>query len=346
MSSIKLTHLHNPSKDDLGENDFEFLSRLGGPSVIHLNGKDNTRCRFVVTLLHGNEPSGLKAIHALIKQSFLPLTSLKIIIASVVAARTEPVFSNRMLPGQRDLNRCFSDSVFDLQGQLAKAIAEQINEFSPEAVIDLHNTSGSGPAFCVTIQDKPEHVALASHFTRRVIHTDIRLGSIMEQDFSCPIVTVEAGGAQDPDADNNAFLGLKSFLTAENVFERKQDMEILRQPRRLEIQADTTICFADTSDPTKNITIFQDVEALNFGVTEASHVLGWVNDKGLENFHLDDRNQHVSSFFRIERGQLLTNCPLKLFMVTTRADIAKSDCLFYFIKAESQQNETALPLSM
>ena len=114
MSSIKLTHLHNPSIDDLGRNCFNFLSHLGGPSVIHIDGKDNSRCRVVVTLLHGNEPSGLKAIHTLIQQDFLPITSLKIIIASVVAARTEPAFSNRMLPGQRDLNRCFSDSVFDI----------------------------------------------------------------------------------------------------------------------------------------------------------------------------------------------------------------------------------------
>ena len=335
MSSIKLTHFHNPSKDDLGQNAFEFLLRLGGPSVIHIDGKDNSRCRVVVTLLHGNEPSGLKAIHKLIQQGFLPLTSLKIIIASVVAARTEPIFSHRMLPGQRDLNRCFTDPEFDLQGQLAKAIADQINEFTPEAVIDLHNTSGSGPAFGVSIKDQPEHIALASHFTRRVIHTDIRLGSIMEQNFSCPIVTIEAGGVQDLDADNNAFLGLKSFLTARNLFARKQDMEILRRPRRLEIHSDTTICYADSPDPSKHITIFQGVETLNFGVTHASHVLGWVYGKGLEHFHLDDRNQDVSTFFRRERGQLLTNCALKLFMVTTRADIAKSDCLFYFIEAES-----------
>lgn len=335
MSSIKLTHFHNPSKDQLGQNGFEFLSRLGGPSVIHIDGKDNSRCRVMVTLLHGNEPSGLKAIHSLIQQCILPLTSLKIIIASVVAARTEPVFSNRMLPGQRDLNRCFSDSVFDLQGQLANAIAEQIHQCAPEAVIDLHNTSGSGPAFCVSIKDQPEHIALASHFTRRVIHTDIRLGSIMEQDFACPIVTVEAGGAQDQDADNNAFRGLRSFVTAQNVFERKQDMEILRQPRRLEIHSDATICFAASPDARKHITISQDVEKLNFGVTRPSHVLGWVYGKGLEHFHLDDRDQDVSTFFRLERGQLLTNCALKLFMVTTRADIAKSDCLFYFIEAET-----------
>lgn len=335
MSGIKLTHLHNPSIDDLGQNGFEFLSRLGGPSVIHIDGKDNSRCRVMVTLLHGNEPSGLKATHTLIQQGILPSTSLKIIIASVVAARTEPLFSHRMLPGQRDLNRCFADSVFDLQGQLAKAIAEQIHEFSPEAVIDLHNTSGSGPAFCVSIKDQPEHVALASHFTRRVIQTDIRLGSIMEQDFACPIVTVEAGGAQDLDADRNALRGLKSFVTAHNVFERKRNMEILRQPRRLEINSEATICFGDSPDASRHITIFQDVEKLNFGVTQPSHVLGWVNGKGLDHFHLDDKDQEVSTFFRLERGQLLTNCALKLFMVTTRAEIAKSDCLFYFIKAES-----------
>jgi len=112
-------------------------------------------------------------------------------------------------------------------------------------------------------------------------------------------------------------------------------MEILRQPRRLEIQPDVTICFAESPDKDIDITICQDVEKLNFGVTQASHVLGWINGKGLDHLYLDDKSQDVRTYFRLERGMLMTNCALKLFMVTTRADIAKSDCLFYFIEAES-----------
>lgn len=334
MSSMKLTHIYNPGENDIGKNAFEFLNQLGGPSVVHIDGQDNSKCRVLVTLLHGNEPSGLKALHKLIRHEVKPATSLKVIIASVVAARTEPVFTHRMLPGQRDLNRCFSDSVFDLQGQLAKAISEQIRQFSPEAIIDLHNTSGSGPAFCVSIDEHDSYIALASHFTRRVIHTDIRLGSLMEQDFGCPIITVEAGGAQDLEADQNAFCGLYSFVMAKDVFELQEDMEVLRHPRRLEIKPESSIAFANSPETGVDVTICQDVEKLNFGVTQPSQILGWVNHKGLEYFQLDNQFQRIEDFFRLESGKLLTNQPLKLFMVTTRADIAKSDCLFYFVEAD------------
>lgn len=334
MNGLKLTHYINPSPSLIGQNAFEFLSFLGGPAVIHIDGKDNSRCRVIVTLLHGNEPSGLKAVHTLISQSFLPETAVKIIIASVIAAHTEPVFSHRMLAGQRDLNRCFSGQVSDLQGQLAKAIKEQIFAFKPEAIIDLHNTSGSGPAFSVSVADHSDYIALASHFTRRLIHTDIRLGSIMEQAFGCPVITVEAGGAQDQEADLNARLGLLSFLSATDPFVLQQELEVLHHPRRLEIRADATIGFSDSPDLSKHITILQDVEKLNFGVTEASQMLGWVeqNGRGLEHFQLDDPTQKVSRYFGLKNGQITTKQALKLFMVTTRADIAKSDCLFYFVE--------------
>lgn len=335
MSNIKLNHIYGPSGKDIGANAFDFLCQLGGPSVIHINGADNSRCRVITTLLHGNEPSGLKAVHNFIQQGIIPATAVKIIIASVIAARTEPVFSHRMLPGQRDLNRCFTDSVFDLQGQLAQAISEQINDFSPEAVIDLHNTSGSGPAFCVSTKEKTEHIALTSHFTRKLIHTDIRLGSIMEQDFGCPIVTVEAGGAQDIEADNNAFCGIQSFLTCKNVFEPRAEIEVLRRPRRLEIKATSTLTFANEINDDFDITICQDIEKLNFGLTQSSQQIGWLKQDMLNHLQLDIDTQPLAKFFRIEDGALLTNQPLKLFMVTTRADIAKSDCLFYFVEKDS-----------
>lgn len=333
MSSLKLTHHFNPKANQFGQSTFEFLSCLGGPSIIHIDGKDNSRCRVVVTLLHGNEPSGLKAVHAMIQQAFLPETAVKIIIASVVAARTEPLFSHRMLPGQRDLNRCFSAPVFDLQGQLAEAIKEQILIFNPEAVIDMHNTSGSGPAFCVSTNKQAEYVALASHFTRRLIHTDIRLGSLMEQAFGCPVITVEAGGAQDQEADQNALLGLQSFLSARNPFILQQDVDVLEHPRRFEVANDVSIGFAARQDNQQQVTMLQDIEKLNFGITKANQMLGWVNQEGLELFQLDDPKQDVGRYFYVDDGRLRTARALKLFMVTTRADIAKKDCLFYFVEA-------------
>lgn len=335
MSGIKLNQVYSPSEELLGKTPTQFLSNLGGASVIHVEGKDNSKCRVIVTLLHGNEPSGLKAIHHLLLHKFEPAVRTKIIIASVVASLTEPAFTHRMLPGKTDLNRCFSSHKKDLQSQLAAAITKEIRGFAPEAVVDIHNTSGSGPAFSVSISNSQEHLALAAHFTHRMVYTDIRLGSIMEQDYHCPIVTIEAGGAHDDEADLNAINGIQSFLSTETVFEQTQVVELLCNPRRLEIQPDSILRYDSQFDNRSHVTFRQDIEQFNFKHVMAKTPLAWIDEAGLSHFLLDKNIKPVSHFFQIQGNMLVTAKPLILFMITTRESIAKSDCLLYF--SETQQ---------
>jgi len=337
---MKLQHLYNPKVNDIGNDHLEFIASMAGPTVIHLTGEDPSRCRVLVTLLHANEPSGFKAIHRLLAQQVTPKTSFKIIIASVIAARTEPVFTHRMLAGQRDLNRCFAANDVaaaqqDSQGKLALAMTEFIQQVQPEAIIDLHNTSGSGPAFCVSVTEQIQHQALATLFVPRLIKTDIRLGAIMECDFGCPIITVEAGGSQDAAADEAAYHGVRRFMCEDNVFAIQQSVDIIRQPRRLEIKPDVSIGYSDTPNPMQHITMRQDIEKLNFGVTAGNQLLGWINQGNLEQLRLDNEHYDIHDFFVLDQGNLMTRQALQLFMVTTRPDIAKSDCLFYFAIPET-----------
>lgn len=337
MSRLKLSHLYSPNPAEVGATLYQFLNGLSGPTVIHVKGKDTSRCRVVVTLLHGNEPSGLKAIHQLLLTQFIPSVNTKFVVASVVAARTEPVFHYRMLPGQYDLNRCFNSDSLDLQSLLASAIKETVVEFHAEAIIDVHNTSGSGPAFCVSIDNSDQHLAIASHFTHRMVSTNLRLGSIMEQDFNAPIITVEAGGAQDDEADVTALNGIKSFLTASNVFERQQYIQQLINPRRLELKARSTIAYDQSPIAGISVTMRQDIERLNFMKVEKGEHLGWLPSPSLDAFQLDKTAFYVNDYFTAELVnsgvyEFKTKCTLTLIMVTTRADIASSDCLFYFVK--------------
>ena len=101
----KFKFFRNPTADSIGNNIVEFLQILGQPACIELEGKDRSRTRALVTLLHGNEPSGLEAIFEWIKSRETPAVNIVCIIASVEAALTELVFSYRVLPGKRDLNR-------------------------------------------------------------------------------------------------------------------------------------------------------------------------------------------------------------------------------------------------
>ena len=58
-----LDYLDNPSPRTLGRSPLEWLDRLQKPTVVRVAGRDPSRTRAMATLLHGNEPSGLFALH-------------------------------------------------------------------------------------------------------------------------------------------------------------------------------------------------------------------------------------------------------------------------------------------
>ena len=101
-------HWKNPDHQSIGETTLEFLQKLSGPTHIHISGKDPSRARAVVTLLHGNDPSGLHAIHEMLKQPVEPAVDIHYFIPSVDAAKQAPGFIYRMLPHHKDLNRGFT----------------------------------------------------------------------------------------------------------------------------------------------------------------------------------------------------------------------------------------------
>ena len=209
----------NPGVQLIGASAIEFLKLLPGPTHIHVSGKDTSRCRAVVTLLHGNEPSGLHAIFETLRQQIVPAVDIHYFIPSVDAAKQAPGFIYRMLPHQKDLNRCFMKPHGDTeQDLLAQDLLQKLIRFNPESVIDIHNTSGSSPSFGVTTFMDERHDAMVSLFTHRMIITDLLLGSLMEISTSLmPAVTIECGGAEDAESNLMAIEGLKKYITYDDV---------------------------------------------------------------------------------------------------------------------------------
>lgn len=345
--------LHAPAPQQIPDSSVSFLQMLGGPAIIFMPGRTR-RKRAITTLLHGNEPSGFQALHRLLKEGFKPYADTTFIVVSVDAALHEPLYTHRALPDHRDINRCFKPPYTDAPGMLAKQVLDYLVDLAPEAIVDVHNTSGSGPAFSVSTRLGTQYTALASHFTRWFIHTDIELGSLMEVPFCCPIVTIESGGAMDELATLNAYNGLRSYLTAEDVFAPRQDIELLEQPKRLEIHRHATLAYAERPVFGANVTIRQDIEQRNFGITRPGEVLGWLDHARLEHFRLAGQQpqEYLSDYFCADNSELTVTRPLKFFMVTTRSDIAKSDCLLYFVDinnqlttSKRQQHLSEVPLS-
>ena len=314
------------------------LARLAGPTWFRIPGHDRSRCRVVTTLLHGNEPSGLRALHRYLAGRECPATDLVCALGAVSAAQREPVFSNRFAPDGRDLNRCFRAPFRGPEGELARALLELLREVSPEALVDLHNTSGRGPAYAVATIPDPCHPRLASFFTKRLVITDLRLGALTETTSEWfPSIVIECGGAGDPAADRVADDGLRRFAGAATVLNPGHPLEqVFLHPVRVELRPGCEIAYADAPVPSADVVLHRDLDRFNFGSVPAGEPLGWVGARGLDALQVRSAAdvRAANEFLRVEAGRLLAAHSFRPLMITTQPTIAASDCLFYAIRTE------------
>ncbi|MBV1930334.1 MAG: succinylglutamate desuccinylase [Porticoccaceae bacterium] len=341
-----------PRPDEVGATPIEFLHKLPGPCWLVLPGRDRSRSRVIATLLHGNEPSGLIATHRCILAGIEPAVDIHIFIGSVAAARKEPLFSNRFLSDHRDLNRCFRPPFDDQDGGVAEKMLAYLSQLRPQCLIDIHNTSGAGPAFSVSPFDNRAHRALTELFTHRMIITELRLGALMEvatPDFEA--ITVECGGANDDSSHDVAYRGLVRYLTQEVLFTDSPTLdsgpdldpdssssifEVFDEPLRFELIGGTALRYGEGPIDDADITIPANIENYNFGDFHAHQILAWLESSAFEQITVKDLdgNEVRDDYFEQRGGCLFVKRSLRLFMATTRADIALSDCLFYFVVAD------------
>jgi hypothetical protein len=332
--------IRNPLATDIGDNVEEFLRALGSPVCFFLEGEDSSRTRALVTLSHGNEPSGAMALFRWLKSGQRPAVNVICILPSVGAALEPPLFSHRMLPRARDLNRCFRPPFEDAQGVLAEEILEILHMHHPEAVVDMHNTSGSGPSFGVCTHMDRHHDALVSLFTQRLIVSNLRLGALMDiSEHSYPTVTVEVGGRLDDEAHELAYEGLSRYFLAPDVLANQHtdwELELLLDPIRLELCDNVSLTYAEEPCADYDVTLRVDIEHHNFGTVSSDTLLGWAQGPERKLFIAQDMNGRcaVSRLVRIEDGKLYPAQPMKLFMITNNAAIAETDCLFYAVTDE------------
>jgi hypothetical protein len=242
-----------------------------------------------------------------------------------------------MLPRARDLNRCFRPPFEDAQGVLAEEILEILHMHHPEAVVDVHNTSGSGPSFGVCTHMDRQHDALVSIFTQRLIVSNLGLGALMEiSEHTYPTVTVEVGGRLDEEAHELAYEGMCRYFQAKMVLAHEDTdwgLELLRDPIRLELNDNVTLTYAEAPSANYDITLKPDIEHHNFGTVSPDTLLGWASAPERSLFTAQDAGGRcaVTRLVRIINGELYPAEPLKLFMITNNAAIAESDCLFYAV---------------
>jgi len=311
-----------------------FLRQLEGLTIVDIAGRDKQRCRVLTTLIHGNEPSGFIGCHLWLRSNAVAATNLRIIICNPEAARRKPIFTNRYLDHGEDLNRFFHSRIQPEHAitQRAHAIAAAIREVSPEAVLDLHNTSGSSPAFGVAVSEQANILDLVSLFTERLILTGLRVGALMELGFNAPVATIECGGASDANSHQIATDGIYRYFSRDNLFDRHAgQVRVHRHPIRVELKGDASVGFSHHRLPTTDVTLRADIEQLNQQHTCAGEFIGWCDpDAKLPLSAIDEQGcDQIDQLLEQKNGCLFARIEMQLFMVTTVAEIATNDCLFY-----------------
>lgn len=342
----EINYLQDPSWQDLHASYEHFLLSMTGPTIIDITGLNPNKCRVITTLLQGNEPSGLIALHRWLTSrdtNELPKTNLRFIICSVEAACVRPLLSKAFIDGSKNINRCFGNGVLDETqiGQQkgyydrAQLIKDAIAEVKPEVVIDLHNTASPCPTFAVSSVITTDTISLTAFFSQTLILSNLRLGSLIEQNFSCPSILIECGGRIDEQAHEVAYAGICHIANYEYIDNAQQkSVEIIYLPFRLKVKESINLSYAERDEGYSGVTLKKNIDCFNFGGANQGEMIGWIDGNGLENLQL--LNNHgcnvIDDYFYIRENQLVCKQNLRLFKATSDKEAALNDCLFYVVK--------------
>lgn len=329
-----------PSHESWPEDPAAFLRRLGGPVWITVAGRDRSRHRVVTTLLHGNEPSGVRAVLAWLRSNVVPAVDTSFFLASVAAALELPGFSHRVLFGHRDLNRCFAAPFEGAEGALAHQVLERIRALEPEALVDLHNTTGDTPPYGVGPSQDRSRLALSSLFADRYVHNDLRLGALIEAvQEGLPSVVIECGRAGSAAADRVAARGLASFLALESIApeaagadgKRLEDITVVGSPVRVCLQPGLVLRYGDGPAEGVDLVVDVGVDRHNFHPVDRGAPFGWVRAGGPWPFVATraDGAEVSRDLLEIRDGRVCARRPFVPIMMTADAHIAVQDCIFY-----------------
>lgn len=323
-------HIYNPDCGQTRSSCKEIVQALPGPSVFHIRGRSSA-CRVIVTLLHGDEPSGLRAVLEVMRRNTLPITDIKLVIVSVDAAALPPLFSHPFEPGKRDLNRCFREPFLYQENHTAHDLYQLLNSLDAQCVVNLHDTAPDIPNFALTVDTTPAHLALSSYFCDTVLHSPIHIGALTDLPLTGPVVSVYTPKTFDVKSNKKLIQGLLALWQDETLAEHTP-VRIISQPRRLELRRSAALTYSDKPVFGVNCTLRSDIEVCSLVTLQAGDMLGWVDHNRLDHFRIIGRScrEKVSRFFSANNNCLTVNQPTRLFLPSKNPELAKSDCLFYF----------------
>jgi succinylglutamate desuccinylase len=329
-----------PEAASVPVSELDFLRQLSGPTILRLEGTSAGAARVVAGLIHGNEPSGLRAMHRYLREGHQPAVDTYFFVGAVEAALREPAFSLRMLPGGRDLNRCFRAPFDAAEGEVAQTVLELLKRTEPAIVVDLHNNTGHNPAYVVTSSLDPLRLAVGSLFATRFVHSRIELGTFSQAfDASATSLTVECGMAGSDAADATAFAGLMRCLREPQLaplLVTQEHLSLLVDPVRVRLRDGLSLAFAPSPRADVDVTFDSELDRHNFETLAPGTQLGWLRPQTPFPLQAVDEQgrDRALELFEARAGVLQSRRSFVPIMMTTQVPAALADCLFYAAERE------------
>ncbi|MDO8844146.1 M14 family metallopeptidase [Methylicorpusculum sp.] len=310
------------------------INYLPQPALIHLTGKQAAPL-FVSVMLHGNEPTGLLAVQALLKKyenRSLP-RSMSIFFGNAQAAAA----GLRRLNGQPDYNRIWPGTELpdSPETRMAQDIVDVMRARKVFASIDIHNNTGLNPHYACINKLDHRFLQLASLFGRLVVYFT-RPKGVQSAAFAelCPSVTLECGKPGQLHGVEHAFEFLNSCLNLSGLPEHpvhEQDIDVYHTVAQVKVADSVKFSF---QEPESDLLLDKDIERMNFNEISAGTVLGKVSDSvSMPLIALDDRGHDISTrFFEIQGGELSLIRKTMPSMLTLDERVIRQDCLCYLME--------------
>ncbi|MDD5462496.1 MAG: M14 family metallopeptidase [Methylococcales bacterium] len=327
----QLDHLPDGLLDASSEALFSILQK---PTLINLPGK-NIAPLFVSVLLHGNEPTGLMAVQALLKKyenQQLPRT-LSLFFGNISAASQ----NLRRLDGQPDYNRIWpgTEEPDCAETEMAKEIFSLMKKRNVFASVDIHNNTGLNPHYACINRLDDQFLQLASLFGRLVVYF-IRPKGVQSMAFAeiCPAVTLECGRPRQQYGVDHAFRYLDSCLHVTELPQHRilpQDIDLFHTVAQVRIDDEVNFSFNHVDT---DLLLNADIELMNFTEISPGTVFGISqNNAQMPLIARDEYGNIVTDkFFSVHNGELQINRATMPSMLTLDERVIKQDCLCYLME--------------
>jgi succinylglutamate desuccinylase len=331
---MQLNLLNSVPQDLLDVEPYDLHRVIASPTLLELPGKHENPL-FVSVLLHGNEPTGFKAIQLILKKyndKELP-RSLAIFFGNIDAAK----HNLRRLDKQPDYNRIWpgTDVAENNETKLVKYVFERMKKQNVFASIDIHNNTGLNPHYACVNRLENSFLHLALLFGRLVVHFT-RPKGVQSAAFAslCPAVTLECGRPDQPHGIQHAFEYVDSCLHLSDFPHQgvhPQDIDLFHTVAQIKIAEQTSFSFTDID---ADLLLDKDLERMNFTEVSAGTILGLTSK--MHNIPLiaedESGNNVTDQYFRIHNDRLEITRQSMPSMLTLNEHVIKQDCFCYLME--------------